>query len=177
MEYDPHIVREDPCRKITSLWSCSFIPLRGSSCALEPSMKATKICTRCKQEKTRSEFGRHKARKDGLRGWCRECCRQYKRTRYPSIRAKERLLRREYYCRTRDRHIAYCRRYRSDNREANRARSLFRHHIAAGKIVRESCEVCGEPNAEGHHDDYSQPLNVRWLCRLHHSRFHADQKV
>lgn len=28
--------------------------------------------------------------------------------------------------------------------------------------------------ANAHHDDYAKPLEVRWLCALHHQRHHAD---
>lgn len=34
------------------------------------------------------------------------------------------------------------------------------------------CEECGEPAHVGHHDDYSQPLVLRYLCRKHHSDWH-----
>lgn len=50
-------------------------------------------------------------------------------------------------------------------------------HIAAGnairdgKLIRHPCEVCGA-KAQAHHDDYSKPLDVRWLCSTHHAEWH-----
>lgn len=58
-------------------------------------------------------------------------------------------------------------------RERHQARWQVRRAIAAGKLVRLPCEVCGIEPAEGHHDDYSKPLDVRWLCKLHHREHHA----
>src|SRR5262245_57418077 len=40
-------------------------------------------------------------------------------------------------------------------------------NLKRGKIKRQPCEVCGS-TAQMHHDDYSRPLEVRWLCRPHH---------
>mgnify|MGYP001611599223 CR=1 FL=1 len=47
--------------------------------------------------------------------------------------------------------------------------------IQDGVLVREPCEVCGNPKVDGHHDDYSKPLDVRWLCRSHHRLHHNKQ--
>lgn len=60
-------------------------------------------------------------------------------------------------------------------RERWRARGLARHAIASGRLVRGPCEVCGATRVDAHHDDYSRPLEVRWLCRPHHVEHHARE--
>lgn len=61
--------------------------------------------------------------------------------------------------------------------------------VKSGRLVKQPCEVCGElpawtgePSKPGayatvvaHHDDYSKPLDVRWLCRWHHAEHHRLQ--
>jgi len=42
-------------------------------------METLKRCSRCKQEKPVTEFGKHQRRKDGLQSYCRECKRAYDR--------------------------------------------------------------------------------------------------
>lgn len=56
--------------------------------------------------------------------------------------------------------------------EKGRAAQKLRDAIRQGKITRQPCEVCGEPNAQGHHTDYSKPYDVRWLCAQHHREEH-----
>lgn len=43
-----------------------------------------------------------------------------------------------------------------------------------GKIVNKPCEVCSEVKTQAHHDDYSKPLEVRWLCKICHQKFHKS---
>lgn len=50
-------------------------------------------------------------------------------------------------------------------------RSYAGTYLRRGKLTREPCEACGE-TAEMHHEDYAQPLLVRWLCRVHHLAEH-----
>lgn len=52
------------------------------------------------------------------------------------------------------------------------ARSAFNHYLRDKNIKREPCEICGK-EAEGHHDDYDKPLDVRWLCFEHHRQWHT----
>ena|ERR1035437_2491923 len=42
-----------------------------------------------------------------------------------------------------------------------------------GRLVRQPCETCGRTPAQAHHDDYSRPLDVRWLCGSHHRLEHS----
>jgi hypothetical protein len=52
------------------------------------------------------------------------------------------------------------------------ARKLLFDAVRQGKIKRRPCEVCGHIKVEGHHDDYSKPYEVHWLCKKHHNEVH-----
>lgn len=59
------------------------------------------------------------------------------------------------------------------------AHHLFRAALRAGKIARpSSCSACGKIcKPHGHHEDYSRPLDVRWLCQQCHNAWHAEQRA
>ena len=54
-------------------------------------------------------------------------------------------------------------------------RSTLNHAIRDGLLTRKDCEVCGR-KGQAHHDDYSRPLDVRWLCFYHHRKEAHGQK-
>lgn len=63
----------------------------------------------------------------------------------------------------------------TDEQKARRiaARNYLNSLIRKGLIKREGCYICGEmENVEAHHDDYSKPLEVEWLCKKHHAEHH-----
>lgn len=62
-------------------------------------------------------------------------------------------------------------RYYEKSPEKLIAHSAVHAAVRYGKLVRGSCEVCGGV-AEAHHADYSRPLEVRWLCLVHHRAEH-----
>ncbi len=51
------------------------------------------------------------------------------------------------------------------------ARRLARAAFKEGVIHREDCVKCGKW-AEMHHEDYSKPLEIMWLCRKCHKEHH-----
>lgn len=65
------------------------------------------------------------------------------------------------------------RRYRSKYPEKDAAHRAVRQAIRNGFLARRPCEICREPSSQAHHDDYSRPLKVRWLCKEHHIAEHA----
>jgi hypothetical protein len=49
--------------------------------------------------------------------------------------------------------------------------------IRAGLLVRQPCELCGDPKSHAHHPNYRRPLKIRWLCRRHHLEVHGRGEV
>lgn len=52
------------------------------------------------------------------------------------------------------------------------ARSVVYNNLKAGKIEKKPCSICGNPEVEAHHRDYTKPLEVDWLCKIHHVEIH-----
>ncbi len=131
-------------------------------------------CSKCKEWKELTEFGKDRRRLDGLRYGCRECHRDYNASeagkaaqrRYSSSAAGKATQRR--------RNVRYCEAY-PERVVCNEA---LDHAIRAGKIIRPMiCSACGQANGviQGHHEDYSKPFDVEWLCVLCHRRLHTER--
>jgi len=56
------------------------------------------------------------------------------------------------------------------------ARNVLRNAVRNGKIIRFACSVCGNPKTHAHHEDYSKPLEVIFLCAKHHKQLHENTK-
>lgn len=63
--------------------------------------------------------------------------------------------------------------YRARDKVKERAHGRVNDAIAAGKLKRLPCENCGATPSKAHHEDYSRPLEVVWLCAKCHRRLHA----
>jgi len=55
------------------------------------------------------------------------------------------------------------------------ARTKLNQAVQLNKIQRLPCEHCGLAKTEGHHTDYSKPLEVIWLCKKCHTKVHTDE--
>ncbi len=58
-----------------------------------------------------------------------------------------------------------------------KAHKQLRNEIKQGRIIRKPCEICGKEKTDAHHADYNKPLQVMWLCRLHHKEWHRNNKA
>jgi len=67
-----------------------------------------------------------------------------------------------------------------ENPEKVVAQNAFRKKVISGEIERpEACSRCGLGSVRivGHHEDYSKPFEVIWLCVSCHKRIHAGTLV
>jgi hypothetical protein len=139
-----------------------------------------KVCSRCGSEKSRSEFHKDSSRADGLSYVCKNCGNEKGRLWYRSNWEKRAMSLRTWNLNNRDKRRVSSRKsvkkWNSNNPEQSKSRRLLRSAIERCDLKREPCEVCGEPKSHGHHDDYSKPLEVRWLCVKHHAEHHRLER-
>ncbi len=107
------------------------------------------LCTICGLDKPETEFHREPRIPKGRAAACRVCIKESRKGR----------------------HKPGGKRVRDPIKE--RARSRVRDAIRYGKLIKpDSCQRCGKPTPanllDGHHHDYSKPLEVEWLCRSCH---------
>lgn len=64
-----------------------------------------------------------------------------------------------------------------EGRAKKKARSAVSDAIRRGKIQRQPCRVEGcTRKAQAHHQDYSKPLEIEWLCQIHHvEKYHREE--
>lgn len=122
-----------------------------------------KRCSTCRGEKPLADFNRNRANKDGLHHQCRLC---HRATVAKSIKNNP------------ETHRRLVRQYAERHPEKIEAKWRLQFEVRMGRIQRPgACEGCGvacKPDA--HHDDYSKPFEVRWLCdECHHSIEHGGR--
>ena len=151
-----------------------------------------KNCFKCGVAKARTEFYRHPQMADGLLGKCKECTKAdalthraenldkiqaYDRKR-PNA-AKRRILGRKNYRKRistpegRAREWRLARQYKNSDRRA--CYSIVENAIRSGKLKRMPCERCpATEHIVAHHEDYTKPMEVIWLCRSCHGSRHRE---
>ena len=68
------------------------------------------------------------------------------------------------------------RRERPDEKFKYHARQMVRLALRNGLLEKDVCSICGIDKVDAHHEDYTQPLKVVWLCRKHHLQLHKMEK-
>jgi hypothetical protein len=134
-----------------------------------------KKCFRCNNEKPLSEFYKHSMMADGHLNKCKECTRADSKKTYEKIQSTPELAIRE---RKRQRIKENRRRLEGKTKkyiykkQKRPAQIVFNAAVKSGKVLKKPCEICGKEKSQGHHEDYSKPLDVVWLCVRHHNDRH-----
>lgn len=137
-----------------------------------PSKGYCRACNRKRDKEWRVRTGRSIKNRTGLcqcgqpfasysHSYCSQCASQKRREyleRNPDVRRK-----------------MYEKSYQKADKSKAKARSIVSNCLKRGWLVKLPCEVCGElEKVEAHHDDYTKPLDVRWLCKKHHVEHHMN---
>ncbi len=134
-----------------------------------------KKCNRCGVTQPIDQFYRNSGMADGRKNQCRTCClREIKEYNHKRNRT---ALQREWRNTPQGRAFktAAGRRYREQHREKFLAQKRVVNAINSGRLLRGPCVVCGATeNIHAHHEDYSKPYDVTWLCPAHHSQRHVE---
>ena len=136
------------------------------------------ICRECEKIK------RHKYNTSPLgRQKCKEYVQRYKLLHPLEWREQERLSQLRYRKTPNgaEKVNKATNKWRLNNKEKRKAADKVTYAIQTGKIIKpDHCEVCMKPIPSrilyGHHEDYSKPLIVVWLCRLCHYNKHHEIK-
>jgi len=85
---------------------------------------------------------------------------------------RNRLKHKNWRDRNREKLNEYGRKWYQNNKEKRRANAMLKRAIDIGKISRpDFCSECGNKcKPDGHHNDYTKPLSVIWLCKVCHMR-------
>jgi len=131
----------------------------------------TKKCFKCDIEWPLHYFYKHKEMKDGHLNKCKKCTKQdvikhrsanIDRVRqYDRDRFQNNSLRREYAMKS-------MKEQRAKHPERYKARTAVNNAVRDGRLIKLPCCVCGAKNSTAHHEDYNKPLEVIWVCLLHH---------
>jgi len=152
-----------------------------------------KVCKRCRRTLDVAQFYKHSEMKDGYLNFCKDCVKarmkQYREKNHDFVLIKDRIRnrktdavkkRREY---AREKKLenpelynktmaSYLRKSRENNPGKNSARLRLNRAVLSGAIKRpDACSECGKKcKPEAHHEDYSKPLKVIWLCNECHAK-------
>lgn len=151
--------------------------------------EGSKRCRECGKVLPYSEFYKHKQMLDGHLNKCKTCVksrvRKHRQENLEQIKQYDRsrndlphrIEARRKYQKTNDykkAHQLSNSKYRRSYNFKAKARSTLQYALKSGQIERLPCCICGNPKAEGHHEDYSRPIDVTWLCGFHHKQRHKE---
>lgn len=130
-----------------------------------------KTCFKCGDEKPLLDFYRHPEMADGYLNKCKECTKSdvaaNRNSNLDAVRAYDRR-------RGSRKTNADLRKYRFYNPEKNAAHAAVARAKKKGYLAAAPCMICGREDVHAHHDNYNRPLEISWLCPVHHFERHKS---
>lgn len=147
-----------------------------------------KHCIHCSRRLPLEMYYRHKMMSDGHLNVCKECVkarvRKHRAENLDRIRAYDRergLLphRKEGVKQRAKRYQEKALQWRQDyldrNPQKRKAHLLVQYALRKGDLKPKPCERCNFAfGVQAHHEDYSKPLDVVWLCQKCHGERHRE---
>ena len=62
--------------------------------------------------------------------------------------------------------------WKKNNPQKLRAQMRLQTAVRRNKLSKLPCSYCGDVKSVAHHPDYSKPLEVIWVCKVHHRQIH-----
>jgi len=152
-----------------------------------------KVCRECQIEKPLSDFYKHAKMLDGHLNKCIVCVKarvgKHREANLEKVREYDkkrgnqphRIKARKEYVKTEEGKQA---KKRAMDAYKKRFPMAYASHVITGNAIRDgkliqasNCSICNSTEKiEGHHDDYTKPLKVRWLCEKCHKEWHRHNK-
>jgi hypothetical protein len=147
-----------------------------------------KTCKKCGEEKSLNEFYK---KRGYLIHSCKSCCISYEKNRrlekIDEIRMRDKLRAnlphrieaRKKYSKTDNGKLSHkkaLQKYRYANPLRRAAHQIISNAVYRKKIIKpDNCSICNSTiKIEAHHDDYTKPLLIRWLCEKCHKEWHRN---
>lgn len=131
-----------------------------------------KTCKKCNKILPPSSFYKDSRGRDSLRTYCKCCFRKSNKIWRENNPEKGQQYDRKYARLNPEIKNKSHKLWREKNQYKIDAHSKVRTAIRNGKLIRENC-FCGK-KSHAHHPNYSKPLEVLWLCPIHHSAKHRS---
>lgn len=129
-----------------------------------------KLCNMCKEAKPLDDFAIRWKGRETRQSQCRACHAKYMTTW--SKTPQGRAVQAAWQAKRPEGDTEHALRWRRKNPAKAKCHRIFAKAKARGEIMPQPCEVCGAVDVHGHHTDYAKPLDVMWLCAIHHAAWH-----
>ena len=140
-----------------------------------------KVCSKCGVKQKFSEFLWQRRDRINMTNssYCRTCRKKqlreyhkkYWKLNSESIKARVKKWRE----RTPHKYAESSDKYNKKYPERHAANRYIRYEIIRGRLKKKPCKKCGETHrVQAHHEDYSKPADIVWLCPKHHRARHRE---